>query len=121
MILLDSNIIIYGVQQGYQALRDYLSEQSIAISKITLLEVLGYHALGDEEKSRLEEILNKCHQIAIDDVIIFQAITLRQQKKMSLGDALIAATALNHQILLVTANDKDYKWIAELQLYNPIH
>lgn len=121
MVLLDSNIIIYGVQQGYQSLRDYLASQSLAISKVTLLEVLGYHALGEEEKSKLEEILNKCHQISIDDTIIYQAIALRQQKKMSLGDALIAATALHHQLLLVTANDKDYNWITDLQLYNPVH
>ncbi len=120
MILIDSNIFIYGVQQGYQYLRDYLARHHIAVSKITLLEVLGYHTMGEEEKTKLQQTLSKCHQLAIDDDIIHKAIALRQQRKMSLGDALIAATALHHQLLLVTANEKDFRWISNLQIHNPI-
>lgn len=121
MILIDSNIVIYGVQQGFQYLRDYLAGHSIAVSKITLLEVLGYHALEEGEKDKLLQILLKCHQITIDDPVIHKAIELRQQKKMSVGDAIIAATALHHQLLLVTANDKDFNWISDLQFHNPVH
>ena len=120
MILIDSNIVIYGGQVGYQYLRDYLAQQRIAISKITLIEVLGYHQLEDDEKARLEEILAACHQFAVDDAVIAHSITLRQQKKMSLGDAIVAATALQHQLLLVTSNEADFRWIPNLQIHNPI-
>ena len=40
---------------------------------------------------------------------------------MALGDAIIAATALEHKLLLVTANEKDFNWISDIQVYNPIH
>ena len=46
-------------------------------------------------------------------------ITLRQQKKMSLGDAIIAATALTHALPLVTRNVQDFRHIAGLKLINP--
>jgi len=48
------------------------------------------------------------------------AIGLRQQRKMSLGDALIAATCMAHQLPLASANDKDFDWIGGLQVHNPM-
>ena len=51
--------------------------------------------------------------------MIEQAIHLRQQKKMKLGDAIIAATAVAYGIPLVTRNEDDFKYIAGLDLRNP--
>jgi predicted nucleic acid-binding protein len=44
---------------------------------------------------------------------------LRQQKKTSLADAVIAATALAHDLPLVTRNVDDFKHVAGLKLINP--
>jgi predicted nucleic acid-binding protein len=55
----------------------------------------------------------------LDDGVIEQAIKLRRQKKMKLGDAIIAATALEYDIPLVTRNGDDFKHIAGLDLRNP--
>ena len=38
---------------------------------------------------------------------------------MSLGDALIAATALDHELTFATRNTKDFDWIPNLSLINP--
>jgi predicted nucleic acid-binding protein len=35
---------------------------------------------------------------------------------MELGDALIASTALEHQEIIVTGNDKHYKFIPNIQV-----
>lgn len=48
-----------------------------------------------------------------------QAVLLLQTRKMTLGDALIAGTALSHNLKLVTRNIADFQWIAGLTLYNP--
>ena len=45
---------------------------------------------------------------------------LRQKKNMSLGDAIIASTALVHKLPLVTANVDDFFWIKELKIINPL-
>jgi predicted nucleic acid-binding protein len=47
-------------------------------------------------------------------------IRLRQQKKMSLGDAIVAATALERGSELWTANDADFAHIEGLRLHNPL-
>jgi predicted nucleic acid-binding protein len=39
---------------------------------------------------------------------------------MSLGDALIAGTALSHQLRLATHNTSDFNWINELEVFDPI-
>jgi len=39
---------------------------------------------------------------------------------MSLGDSLIAATAIVHNTNLITANTKDFDWIKELTIINPL-
>lgn len=48
------------------------------------------------------------------------ATTLRQRRKMSLGDAIIAATAIEKNLALVTHNVKDFRWIAGLHLIDPL-
>ena len=57
--------------------------------------------------------------IKISDGILQTAVRLRQQKKMSLGDSLIAATALEHQLTLLTRNESDFDHIAGLKTINP--
>jgi len=38
---------------------------------------------------------------------------------MTLGDAIIAGTALAYRLTLMTRNTDDFRWIAELKLLNP--
>jgi toxin FitB len=42
-----------------------------------------------------------------------------EQRKMSLGDSLIAATALAQGLTLVTRNIRDFQWIETLDVLNP--
>ena len=51
--------------------------------------------------------------------VLDQAVVLRQQRRMSLGDALVAGTALVHGLTLVTRNIEDFQWIQGLSLLNP--
>jgi predicted nucleic acid-binding protein len=49
-----------------------------------------------------------------------RAVALRQQRKMTLGDAIIAATALVHNLPLLTRNVDDFKNITGLRIENPL-
>jgi predicted nucleic acid-binding protein len=51
--------------------------------------------------------------------VVTTAIMLRQERKMALGDAVIAATALTHNLPLVTRNTQDFKHVAGLRLLDP--
>jgi predicted nucleic acid-binding protein len=120
-MLLDSNIIIYATEPEYDMVRSFLAQQQLPIiSIISKIEVLGYHQLTRDKQQKLELFFNSFPILPLSDTIIEQAIQLRQQRKMSLGDALIGATALIHKYTLVTANTKDFDWIENFNVINPV-
>ncbi|MFT4925535.1 MAG: putative nucleic acid-binding protein [Phenylobacterium sp.] len=120
-MLLDSNIVIYAAELNYDSVRRFIrQQQSPFVSVISKVEVLGYYDFTPEKKIKLERLFDTFSVISISDDIVAQAIELRQQQKMSLGDALIAATALVHNLKLATANVKDFRWIEPLEIINPV-
>ncbi|WP_159788038.1 type II toxin-antitoxin system VapC family toxin [Sodalinema gerasimenkoae] len=119
-MLIDSNLIIYATQPPYTGLRDWLVDYATHYSAVSRLETLGYHRLSDAERQVIMAILDNLDILMIGTVTIELAVALRQQRKMSLGDALIAATCLEYQLPLATANDKDFDWIDGLTIHNPM-
>ncbi len=119
-MLLDSNIIIYGSLPKYKDLRELIRKHSPKVSAVSHIEVLGYHQLMAEELKYFMRFFSAAIIIPVEDKIVETAIQLKQQQKMSLGDSIIAATALEHDLQLVTRNTKDFSWVENLELINPI-
>ncbi len=118
-MLIDSNIIIYAAKPEYAELRKFIAEHAPAISAVSYVEVLGYYKLSEQEREHFEEFFTAATVLTISDSVLAQAVRLRQLKKMTLGDALVAGTALTHNLTLVTRNTKDFDWIDQLTLLNP--
>jgi toxin FitB len=116
MILLDSNIVIYAAEPEYKKLREWLRSRSIAISELTKLEVLGYHRITDDEFKWFTGFFDTIQSISISTYIIDSAIPIRRTYKMSLGDSVIAATALIHNLDLCTNNQKDFEKVEKLRM-----
>lgn len=116
-LLLDSNIII-GVVNGKLDISQ-IENFALLVSEITRLEVIGYHQLQSNEEKLLEQFFSNIECLPISKTIINWAIEFRKQKSMSVGDAIIAATARQHKLILMTANTKDFKHIENLELINP--
>ncbi len=119
MRLLDSNIVIYSTQPAYDWLRIEISSQPFAISQATRIEVLGWHRLTLQDKTDLEAFLAAGSMLSITDAVADQAVIMRQGRKMSLGDSIIAATALERDLELVTRNVSDFTHVSGLKLWNP--
>jgi predicted nucleic acid-binding protein len=85
-----------------------------------MVEVLGYHSLKSGEKAELENFFSRLNLIYPVAEEFQRAIELRQKHAMSLGDALIAATALTHALTLATHNTKDFTWIKSLDVFDPL-
>ncbi|HEY9608270.1 MAG TPA: type II toxin-antitoxin system VapC family toxin [Allocoleopsis sp.] len=119
MMLLDSNIIIYATQPENAWLREFIAEHEPAVSALSYVETLGYHRLTEMECQLLEEFFAVSLMLPISQPVLAQAVTLRQTRRMTLGDAIIAGTALTHDLILVTRNVDDFRWIEGLQLLNP--
>ncbi|MBO0936553.1 type II toxin-antitoxin system VapC family toxin [Fibrella sp. HMF5335] len=120
MILLDSNLLIYSAQDKFAFLRLLISNSQTHISAMSKLETLGYQKLSTEERLYFEGIFKTSPVIPVTDDVIDKAVELRQQKKMSVGDCIIAATALLNGFDLYTNNAADFAHIPDLNVVNPL-
>src|SRR3989344_5460477 len=107
--LLDSNILI-GFLNGDKKIIDWIFKRksagdTLCISFVTAIEVLSLKTLKDAEIEDVEKFLNSFYQIFINDEIISLASALRRKHVLTLGDAVIAATAISRKFVFVT-NDK---------------
>ena len=119
-MLADSNLIIYAASGNYPNLVEWFAENKPAVSAISLVETLGYHKLKAEDKAALEIIFSELTVLYPTPEIFQTAVDLRQRRAMSLGDALIAATAIYHGLTLATHNTKDFERINSLKVVDPV-
>ncbi len=120
MYLIDSNIIIYSANKSFDYLRPIIKDENSYVSLISKLEVLGYKNLDEKSKIYFENVFYTLNNIDLESDIIELAINLRQKKKLSMGDSIIAATALKYNFELLTRNISDFDWIKGINLKNPI-
>ena len=121
-MLCDSNILIYAADPDDTLCVPFAEREDASIAGVSRIEVLGFPGFGnlsEERRARLQEIVASMVELELNERVIQQAIVLRQLRKMSLADAVIAATALAHELPLVTRNVDDFKHIAGLKLINP--
>lgn len=120
MLLLDTNIIIYACQPQHAKLRDLIEKNTSSVSVITTIEALGYHMLKPHEQRLIEKLFDTVDVLGLTDNVAKTAIQLRQRKRLSLGDSIIAATTIENNLTLVTHNAADFKGIRTLNLLDPI-
>jgi len=118
-MLLDSNILIYAANQSAPEIEALATAADSAVASVTQIEVYGFTGLKPEEEAALDILFRRLTVHALDAAVIERAIALRQESKMGLADAIIAATALVHGLNLVTRNDGDFKHVAGLRVVNP--
>jgi predicted nucleic acid-binding protein len=121
-MLCDSNVLIYAADPTNTCCLPFVEREDAAIASLSRIEVLGFHGinkLSDNQRNRMTDIVESLIELHLSTQVIQQAITLGQEKKMGLADAIIAATALVHSIPLATRNVDDFKHIAGLRIVNP--
>lgn len=119
-MLIDSNIIIYAAQSEHHVLREFVAKHAPVVSSVSYVEVLGFHQLDAEEKLLLEAFFSATMVLPISQPVLDQAVHLRQQRRMLLGDALVAASAIVYHHSLATRNVKDFAWIDGLHVLDPL-
>ena len=122
MIILDSNILIYSFQQEYLYLRSLIfhPDSFSAISSISILETIGFKGISFDEEQYYKKATKRLRIYKLNRNVIDLATELKQQRKMSIGDSLIAATALLFSFTLYTRNTYDFMHIEGLKVINPI-
>ena len=120
-MIIDTDVLIWYLRGNQNARKIITAGIPFKISVINYMELLQ----GMKDKSELR-ILQKCLRkwsteiIQINENISSRAMFFMEDyylsNSMELGDAVIAATALEYHEILLTANEKHYGFIPEIQI-----
>lgn len=99
---------------GDTTIAELLNGRDVHVSFITELELLGFQDIKEEDRSIIEELLNNCIIVDLNQAIQRITIDLKQKYKLKLPDAIIAATSIYMNLPLISA-DKDFDRISDLQ------
>jgi len=125
MVLCDTNIFISAFN-GRQDTIDQLDKiglDEILLSAVTVMEL--FQGMGNkEELARMKKKIKYYDVVQMDENISAKAIELIELYQLSHGlsipDAIIGATSVVHQIPLYTYNIKDFDFLPDINLYQPV-
>ena len=116
--LLDTNFVINyfkGIFSDDAAkFTDSVINDLTYVSVITRMELLSSQSLKPKDEEVIKEFIFDSTVFSLEENIITKMILLRRTNKIKLPDAIIAATAIVHNLQLITHNLKDFKNIPEL-------
>lgn len=114
--LLDTNAVV-SLLAGNRTLANQLDQaEYVGISVISYLEFLAFDGLSDSDRACFVSFCDRVEIVALthdDSGLIELALDLRRRHRLKLPDAIIGATALARQAILLT-NDSHFTDIAKL-------
>lgn len=122
--LWDTNIVIYYLQQQFpefpEVYMDELLEQHTpAISAITEIELLSWKNASPQDIVVIGGFIRDARVIELDPDVKIKTADIRKSYGLKMPDAIIAASALVHNLTLLTRNVSDFKKIPQLNIINP--
>jgi len=114
-VLLDSNILI-GVLNGLIDWDSSSASDLTFVSTMSVMEVFAFSGLSEQEKKTIDLMLGNVILTPVSYSIAKRAGELARTRRIGKADLLIAATALELGLPLMTRNVKDFKKIPGLKL-----
>ncbi|MBD2505834.1 type II toxin-antitoxin system VapC family toxin [Nostoc muscorum FACHB-395] len=118
--MLDTNAIVALLQGNSQLIQLLQDADWIGVSVISQIEFLAFSGLSQEDRQLFEQFLQRVEVICLvasDAVLINKIIEIRQQYRVKLPDAIIAAMAIQNLATLVTA-DQEFAKVTILTVIN---
>lgn len=121
--LIDSNAVIGYLDNkipdnGMKFMNSLVDDDIPNISVITKIEVLRFNA-PDNAYKILTNFTNNASVYDLNNDVVDATISICKSHKIKLPDAIIAATALIYELILITRNTKDLEGIPGLQIVDP--
>lgn len=122
--LWDTNTAIYFLQKQFPPNAEFFIDQILqdwqpVISAITEIELLCWKTATQNDLAVLNGFINDCLVIELEQAIKLKTADIRKVYKIKLPDAIIAATALVYDLILITRNTSDFKSIPDLRIVDP--
>jgi predicted nucleic acid-binding protein len=120
-MLIDSDVLIWYIRGNKNAKNAINNNIPFKISVINYMEIIQ----GMKDKRELKLSQKYLKKWSVNIIQINQSISTRTMflvedyflsHSLELGDAIIAATALENQETILTGNDKHYKFIPNIQI-----
>lgn len=122
MIVLDTNVVILFIKRDTLTVEWINSQRSkgqrFCVSTITVVELLGFRNISEEEIFLVESWLQYVLVLDVDGSIAREAARIRREMKLTTTDSVIAATA----VLLkspVATRDIAFKKIRDIEVIVP--
>lgn len=112
-ILVDSDVLVDHLRGHRRFAR---GRDELHVSAVTRAELFWGHTT---EERRIRRLLAPMIDLAVDAPVAERAGRIRRSGSIRLPDALIAATALEHRLTLVTRNARDFAGIKGLKVRAP--
>lgn len=124
--LIDTNVISYFLsknlsEEGMKLVVSIIDEE-FNISVITQIEILAPSQNLLSKESQIREFVSFANILPLNEDIANEVVTLRNKYphlKKKIADASIAATALKHDLILLTNNTSDFQNIKGLKAIDP--
>jgi predicted nucleic acid-binding protein len=120
--IVDTDILIdagHGVPEAVNCLQSIRANSFLAISVVTQMELM-IGCRDKTEQRKLNQFLRQFQIVPLDKAISDKAVELLELYRLSHGlliaDSLIAATALVLSVPFISKNQRDYRFIAGLNL-----
>ena len=120
--MIDTDILIDVANEDLTAINRLADEPKKAVLSVSLITVMEL-IVGWRNKSELQKLnrfLSQFHYLTLNQEISDLAVQLIKEYYLSHGlmipDALIAATAIDYNIALLSKNQRDYCFISSLNL-----
>lgn len=118
--VLDTNAIVALLQGNIELIELLKDADWLGVSVISQIEFLVFPGLTQDDGQIFEQFLQRVEVlglVAIDAVLIEKIIEIRQQHRLKLPDAVIAAMAIQNSASLVTA-DREFAKVTLLTVIN---
>jgi predicted nucleic acid-binding protein len=112
-VLLDTDVLVDHLR-GHRRL--IVGKDIVHVSSITRAEL--YAGSGSDEP-RVRRLLEPMTELAVERRVAERAGRIRRSNGVRLPDALIAGTAIEHGLTLVTRNTRDFSGVRGLKLRTP--
>lgn len=122
LVLCDTNDLIELYKDNTSIISSLkeIGQDNIAISVITSAELI-FGAFNKRELTQTKKDISHLKVLSLDEVISSKFLNLMSQYSLShnltIPDSIIAATALVYDIPLFTLNQKDFKYIDGLDIW----
>lgn len=116
--LLDTNAIVSLLAGNRELSAQLETAEYVGISVISYLEFLAFNGLSDGDITCFDNFCKRVEVVSLsydDSKLMKQALDLRSSHRLKLPDAIIGATALSRNALIIT-NDSHFSGIALLSV-----